>query len=102
MKSKTWDSFKGKLLDQDAYSRSLNNLLPNGSDSFPSWHGVVITFIIYSMLVVQLISKLNTLMVYGDTSIIESIEVDHFDSEYRFTNDEGLNFAFGMVSLNED
>ena len=45
---------------------------------------------------------MNTLIVYGDTSIIESIEVDHFDSEHRFTSDEGLNFAFGMVSFDED
>ena len=41
-------------------------------------------------------------MVYGDTSIIESIEVDHFDSEHLLTSNDGLNFAFGMVSINED
>ena len=54
------------------------------------------------MLVVQAISKLNTLIVYGDTTIIESMEVDHFDTDYIITSNDGLSFAFGIVSFDAD
>ena len=40
---------------------------------------------------------MQTLLLYGDTSVIESVEADFFNYSKKFGSDEGLKFAFGVV-----
>ena len=96
---KSFDSLKEKVLDIDAYGRSFGFRMPNNKDKFSSWHGVFITLLIYSMLAVHGYIKLDTLLNYGDTTIMESMEADYYNYTYTFSSDQGLNFAFGVASF---
>ena len=87
MVNRKCNSVKDKILDRDAYSRTLGFILPNGDTHFKSWHGVCVTMLVYGIVMLQAWLKVRTVALYGDTAIMESIENDFFDSNYTFTSD---------------
>ena len=55
--------------------------------------------IIYSLVLVHAFIKVDILLSYGVTTIMESIEADFFDHNDTITSDDGMNFAFGIVGV---
>ena len=61
--------------------------MPNKKEQISSCHGVFITFFIYTMLAVHGYIKLDTLLNYGDTTIMESMEADFYNETFTFSSD---------------
>ena len=90
------------ILDRDAFGEGFAFTLPNGKEKYTTWCGVLFTAIIYALIVLYGVMKLGKVTGYADTQIIESKEDSFFDSDYIWSSQDGMQFAFGITAYDDN
>ena len=72
----------------------------NGSRTFATWPGFMITFIIYTLLCIYGHQKFTVLYEYGDTQH-ETLQSERNSDEVLTAEDVDFDFAFKLVKLDD-
>ena len=57
------------LLDRDAFGQGFSFTLPNGKETYNTWFGTIMTFLLYCVIAVYATMKMQKVWGYGSSDI---------------------------------
>ena len=86
----------------DGFGRSFQFRLPDGALAKKSWLGLFVSVIAITFIVFYAGMQLIRLHMYGEPSIMVSVRDSFYDTDFKFTSEQGLAIAAGITAYDNN
>ena len=94
----TLDKFKA----QDSFGDEYRMKLDQGKSHIKSYCGALMTLLLSFVILMYSLQKLDVFISKKDVDILSTVNDVHFDDDYVFDYDKGLNFAFAFTAYDDN